>query len=142
MSSAVSSGRPCLSVRTGQSWSTMSLQGLCGRSLRQSLRGGVQLRRQPVCSGRYWGHALCLRAPRSAVSDADDASDGEEPVSLHAYGSAPPPGTGGHGSGCRGSTLCGFAGSSSPSTGLQSYCVLFIRRYECPPPSVVMETFH
>lgn len=55
----------------------MSLQGLRGRSLRQSLRGGVQLRRQPVCSGRHWGHALRLRAPRSAVSDADDASDGE-----------------------------------------------------------------
>ena len=45
--------------------------------------------------------------------------------------------TAGHISGCRGCILCGFAGSSSHSTGLQSCCVLFTIRYR-PGPLVAV----
>lgn len=47
--------------------------------------------------------------------------------------------TAGHNFGCRGCILCGSAGSSSPSTGLQSCCVLFTIRYRpCPLAAVTV----
>lgn len=67
------------------------------------------------CGGLFYVLWLCFHLPHNAAVHTEMA---------------------GHISGCRGCILYGSAGNSSPSTGLQNCCVLFIIRYEPNPFTV------